>query len=53
MPLERTSAPRPTPKSRQAATQRRVHMAGTRVPIRRKVGGHGKAGMESEEGTAF
>jgi|SRR5580704_9570693 hypothetical protein len=53
MPLERTSAPRPTPKSRQAATQRRVHMAGTRVPIRRKVGGTVKPGWSPRKGRRF
>jgi hypothetical protein len=33
--------------------QRRVRMVGTRTPISRKGGGHGKDGKESEEGTAL
>jgi hypothetical protein len=28
-------------------------MAGSQIPIGRNAGGHGEAGMESEEGTAF
>jgi len=50
MPPEGTSAPRPTPKSRQTATQRRVRMAGTRVPIGRQVGGTVKPGWSPNQG---
>jgi len=41
----------PQPRSRRLL--RSSARGGTEVPIGRNAGGHGKAGMESEEGTAF
>jgi len=50
--MERTSAPsHPQPRSRRLP--RASARGGTGVPIGRNAGGHGAAGMESEEGTAF
>ena len=50
-PTERTSPPQP-PATAQPRPPRAAH-GGTRVPIGRNSGGHGEAGMESEEGTAL
>jgi hypothetical protein len=41
------------PQPAQPRLPRASAHVGTRVPIGRNAGGHGEAGMESEEGTAF
>ena len=51
-PMERTSAPQPPAATKPRLPRAAAHV-GTRVPIGRNAGGHGEAGMESEEGTAF
>ena len=51
-PIERTSAHQPSSTAQQRISKASAHV-GTRVPIGRNAGGHGEAGMESEEGTAF
>ena len=50
-PMERTSAPQPSETAQPRLP--RASARGARVPIGRNAGGHGEAGMESEEGTAF
>jgi hypothetical protein len=49
---ERTSSPQPSQSHSRRLSRAAAH-GSTRVPIGRKAGGHGEAGMESEEGTAF
>jgi hypothetical protein len=49
---ERTSSPQPSQSHSRRLSRAAAH-GSTRVPIGRKGGGHGEAGMESEEGTAF
>jgi hypothetical protein len=51
-PMERTSTPQPSATAQPRLPRASAHF-GTRVPIGRDAGGHGEAGMESEEGTAF
>ena len=51
-PMEaRVHPSHPQPRSRRLP--RASARGGTEVPIGRNAGGHGEAGMESEEGTAF
>jgi hypothetical protein len=49
--MKEASAAQPNPRPRQMANQRRVGML--QVAMWQKGWGRGKAGMESEEGTAF
>jgi hypothetical protein len=52
VPMEaRVHPSHPQPRSRRLP--RASVRVGTRVPIGRNAGGHGEAGMESEEGRAF
>ncbi len=52
-PMERTSAPQASETEEPTATDSQWRVGATRIPIGRNAGGHGEAGMESEEGTAF
>jgi hypothetical protein len=51
-PMERTSAPQPSATAQPMATQSECAWRHSST-IGRNAGGHGEAGMESEEGTAF
>ena len=51
-PMERTSEPQPSATAHPRLS-RASSRGGTEVPIGRSAGGHGEAGMESEEWTAF